>query len=338
MPLASDALRFLEPDIEYPYNAVLVLDKERSIRQYVAYMLDRTNRMFEYDGLPDTIPAYQLEMMLQTYGAVTICEATPIRPQYRLSTTKQGAEKGVYAFRPRWSSVPDIYLRPTAMIVANPVLSESMILEIGKDCEIIRNDTRCVGLLPMYFRYAEQLAENDISIRSAQINSRLKTIITVGTDREKESAEDYLKQLEAGELAVIAENTFLEGVKITNPGSAQPNGIIQLIELQQYLKASWFNEIGLNTNFNMKREYLSAEEIAANTDILLPLIDDMLYCREKACDRINTMFGLNISVRKNSSWENKARESEAEITNMESQADQKGGTDSDTKQSDNSSD
>ena len=105
----------------------------------------------------------------------------------------------------------------------------------------------------------------------------------------------------------------------------------------QYLKASWFNEIGLNTNFNMKREYLSAEEIAANTDVLLPLVDDMLYNRERACDRINAMFGTNISVHKNSAWENKMRESEAELAAMEEQTEE-GGSENDKEQSSNSSD
>ena len=70
----------------------------------------------------------------------------------------------------------------------------------------------------------------------------------------------------------------------------------------------------------MKREYLSSEEIAANTDILLPLVDDMLHNRETACERINAMFGLNISVHKNSAWENNIRESEAEIEAMENEA------------------
>ena len=79
----------------------------------------------------------------------------------------------------------------------------------------------------------------------------------------------------------------------------------------------------------MKREYLSAEEIAANTDVLLPLVDDMLTNRLAACERINAMFGTNISVHKNSSWENKARESAAEIDNMERESSQTGGEDKD---------
>jgi len=324
-------LRFLDED-DIQYKGVLILDKVNSIKQYVAYMLTRTNEMFEWEGLPDTIPAYMLERYLQVHGAVTICEATPKFTQYRLGATKSG----LYAFRAVFSQFPDIYLRPTGCIVANPALSESLNLTIGKDCEIIKNDTYAIGLLPLHYRYAEQLAENDVSIRSAQINSRIRTVIATGSDRERESAEEYLEQIEAGEIGTIAENSFLEGIKVHQAGSAPPNGIIQFIELQQYLKASWFNDIGLNTNFNMKREYLSAEEIAANTDILLPLVDDMLHNREKACERINAMFGTNISVHKNSAWENKTRESEAEIENMEKETE--GGESDDKSQSSDSSD
>lgn len=288
-------------------------------------MLARTNQMFEWSGLPDTIPSYMLERYLQMHGAVTICEATARETQYRLGATKSG----LFAFRAVFSDTPDIYLRPTGVIVANPAMSESLNLTIGKDCEVIKNDTFAIGLLPLHYRYAQQLAENDISIRSAQINSRIRTIIATHTDREKESAEEYLEQIEAGETGIIAESAFLDGVKVSQGGSAPPNAIIQFIELQQYLKASWFNEIGLNTNFNMKREYLSSEEIAANTDILLPLVDDMLFNRQQACERINSMFGTSISVEKNSAWLNKTRESEAELEIMEDQAE--GGNEGDSK-------
>lgn len=320
----KDGLRFLEEE-DTGYTKPLVLNKKSSVRQYVAYMLARTNEMFEWENLPNTIPAYMLEQFLQVHGAVTICKATPKFRQWRLSGLNDESTGNLYAFRAVFSNFPDIYYRPTGCIVANPALAESLTLTIGKDCEIIKNDTLAIGLLPLHYRYAEQLAENDVSIRAAQINSRIRTVIAAGTDREQESAEEYLKQIEAGEIGVIADNAFLKSVQVYAGGSAAPNSIIQFIELQQYLKASWFNEIGLNTNFNMKREYLSAEEIAANTDILLPLVDDMLHNREAACKRINEMFGTNISVKRNSAWENKARESEAEILAMESQTGNEGG-------------
>ena len=99
------------------------------------------------------------------------------------------------------------------------------------------------------------------------------------------------------------------------------NTIIQLIELQQYLKASWYNEIGLNANFNMKREYLSEEEIRSSTDVLLPLIDDMLRCREEAVSLVNSTFGTSIGVKKNSAWENKQDELDTEQEQKEADVD-----------------
>ena len=71
----------------------------------------------------------------------------------------------------------------------------------------------------------------------------------------------------------------------------------------------------------MKREYMSEEEIAVNTDILLPLIDDMYQCRQQAIAIINSIFGLNIEVRKSSAWANKEQEDMAALA----EASQSGG-------------
>ena len=62
----------------------------------------------------------------------------------------------------------------------------------------------------------------------------------------------------------------------------------------------------------MKREYLSEEELRSSTDVLLPLIDDMLRCREDAISVINSTYGTNITVKKNSAWENKQKELDTE--------------------------
>lgn len=287
-----------------------ILDKRDGINSYVRYMYDRTNQMFEYDGLPDTIPAYLLELYLQIYGCVAIARV----------------ESELYCLYGNVAGAPDPYNRPTLFVYANAGLGKSATLRIennlppfanreqwnsSEPCILFRNDTNCEGLLPLYARYATQLVENDISIRSAQINARQQTLIAASTDREKESAEQYIKNLESGKLSAVAENAFLTGIRAENVSTMSSNSIIQLIELQQYLKASWFNDIGLNANFNMKREYLSTEEIQASTDVLLPLADDMLRCRKDACDAINKLFGTNISVRKNSAWDNKEKEIEA---------------------------
>ena len=43
-----------------------------SLYDFKDKMLNRTNAMFTWDGLPDTIPAWILELYLQTYGNVKL--------------------------------------------------------------------------------------------------------------------------------------------------------------------------------------------------------------------------------------------------------------------------
>ena len=295
-----------------------ILDKRKSIYNYVLMMFDRTNQMFEYKGLPDTIPPYMLELYLQINGHIGWLEWNG----------------KLYALPGGWGGAPDPYYRPTIYIVANPALGGSHDCKIVNhlppfdetvwstkpDCVLMRNDTNMRGLFYLFSRYATELSENDISIRSAQINSRQQSIIAASTDREIASARAYIKALEDGKLeAVMDQAMATKGIRATNVSVQSANVIIQLIELQQYLKASWYNEIGLNANFNMKREYLSEEELTSQTDTLIPLIDDMLRCRKEAIEVVNSTFGTSISVEKNSAWENKQKELETEQEYKEAQ-------------------
>ena len=92
-----------------------------------------------------------------------------------------------------------------------------------------------------------------------------------------------------------------------------------LIEQEQYLKASWYNELGLNANYNMKREALNSAESTINNDILFPLIDEMLKQRQIACEQINALFGTDISVELDSSWKDNKKEEQAEIKSSDEQ-------------------
>lgn len=297
-----------------------ILNKTVSVRKYVWTMLNRTNQMFEYTGLPETIPKEILELYLQINGQCCITEVGG----------------NLFALPGGLGGPPDPYYRPTLYIAAIPGLrdgdhsfSKSMKIsnhldpfspvDYSGECILVKNDTLMEGMLYMLSRYATQLTENDISIRSAQINARAHVNITAETDSEAVSARAYLNALEAGKLEIIMGKAMMDSLNVQNISMNSANVIIQLIELQQYLKASWYNEIGLNANFNMKREYQSEEELQANTDVLLPLVDNMLECRKLAIEAVNKKYGTSISVDKNSSWENKQQERDVEQETKEAE-------------------
>lgn len=274
----------------------VVLDKDVAVTNYIRYMLDRTIRMFEYENLPDTIPQRMLELYLQTNG-------------YAFITKREG---DLYAFFGGLGGEPDAYYRPTICTVANPYLRFSENFKIDEDGVLMYSDSLLQGTLPIHQKYAVLLTENDITMRTASINMRLISILSVADDRTKESAMEFLRQIENGQLGVLVDgrNLLFDKENFTvapTVTTAVSNYMTQLAEYNQYLKASWYNEIGLQANYNMKRETLNSAETEMDSDVLLPLVDDMLNCRQLAIEKINEMFGTNISVRLNSAWEDRQK-------------------------------
>lgn len=262
-------------------------NKQKNLQHHVEYMLNRSNIMFEYKNLPDTIPARELEVLLQTNG---FCAFVKIDGDF-------------YVVNGGLGGLPDVYNRPTQIIVTVPYLKYNATLDIDKDCVIIPNDSMYIGLLPLYEKYCTILMENEITMILATVNKRVQNLLSANDDNTVESAKEFQKKVFDGELGVIAESQLFDSLKVNNSSNNSQVSMKDLFEFQQYTKASLFNEIGLSANFNMKRERLTANEVEANTDNLYPLVDDMLKCRRLALEKINEMFGLNIEVQFNSSWD-----------------------------------
>lgn len=262
---------------------------------HIDYMLARTHRMFKWDNLPDTIPDRIPELFLQINGHVCFTEVNG----------------DLYILTGGLGGPPDPYYMPTLYTVANPALNYSRSLKIGDECVVIPNDSMYKGLMPLFTRYAAAMTETELSIFIASINSRISEIISASDDDTKESAEIYLQHIQDGELGVIGESAFMEGVNVHAGNAGSVHTIIEdLIELEQYQKASWYNELGLNANYNMKRESINSGESQLNRDALLPLVDDMLQVRQEKIEQVNKKYGTDITVDLASAWE----DNEIEIT------------------------
>lgn len=282
-----------------------VKDKKSSARAYYRYLLTRLLRMFQYKNLPDTIPHEILDRYLFENGIACI--------------TKVNGE--LYVFYGNLGGPQDVYYRPTEFIISNPhIKTESGELftanvpvfpcdtpsQVGQPTKVegvlIRNDSDWLGLHPLISRYAYLMAENTLTLRTADVMLRVIALITAKTDKEQASALEYLKSIEKGELGLIGESAFHEGIELQSPPSNNGSYLTQFIEYQQYLKGSFYNEVGLSSNYNMKREAIGKGESTLDEDALLPLCDNMLVTRREDLAKVNEMFGTNIEVEFSSSW------------------------------------
>ena len=263
------------------------LEKQRNIGIENEITYNKTMAMFKYHNLPDSLPCYELENLLQKNGFACVAKV----------------ESELYAFDGGLGGEPDVYYRPTICTVANPALNLSKDFVINKDCVIVKNDSNLVGLSHTISKYNTLITENEITILIALINSRMSVIFSGSDSATKTSAEQYLNMIKQGKLGVISDNAFLESLSINMGNNTRNNVFEDLIRLNMYLKASLNNSIGLNSNTALKKERLITAEIDVNNTSLYPLIDDMLECRRIGVEKINELFGTEITVELNSSWD-----------------------------------
>lgn len=291
--------------------------KDDALSNYINYDLDRTSRMFKYDGLPNGIDPIRMELRLQQHGYLILLHLD--ESEFKDVPNVKKPESGVYALYGGVGGVLDLNQDFTLANIAHPLLKTSKELVIGEECVLLRNDTLMMGLLPLLERYGTQLVENDITLNIANIESRIISLITAGNDTGLESAKEFISKIVAGDLSVIHDSNFdVDGQVKTLPYSTSANNTItNLIEFQQYVKASKDNELGLSGNYNMKRESINSGEAQLGLESKMVLVDDMLACRKQAWEQANEMFGLNVIVDLEGAWQH--NHDELELADEEEQ-------------------
>lgn len=293
----------------------LLKDKDALRELYARYMFIRTSKMFEYENLPETIPQRELERLLQI-GSYAIIKKV---------------KDDLFAFYGGLGGQPNEYYQPTMYTIANPYLKE---FKVGKlddyikddsDAVLIWNDSEHIGLTPLSNLYASLLAESVMSLRVGLVMSRIPAVALANSDTVKESAEEFFAHIDDdGETKVIIGEELLTGLKgldIQSFNNSQNHSIKDIVEVIQYVKASWFNELGLDANYNMKRESINESEASLNEESLLPLVDDMLKQRQIGIEQINKKFGTNIKVKLSSSWGIQRKEIEQREEQKETEID-----------------
>lgn len=270
---------------------MLLKDKRMLIEFHFNSALSKTMKIFEYEGLPETIPQRELEKILQ------LCDFA-----YWLKKDEK-----IYVFWGGLGGQPNEYYQPTDFIVANPYLKFFKVVKVNEEGVLMWNDY--VHRNVLYFmmrRYAELMAECDITLRFGLINDRILSVFFASNDTLKAGVTQFMKDVEDGEKlgAIVGDDWKDEegGLNVKEYRKANSQDLKNIMELQQYLKASFLNDIGLQANYNMKRESINESESAMNEESLKPFVDDMLQNRQDALKKINEQFGTNITVRYSSSW------------------------------------
>lgn len=264
----------------------LIAYKQMLRRQHIKRLLNIMNTAFDYEGIPEEwdLNLRKLENYFQIMGFA--------------GASDENTDGKVREYQGGLGGECDAHYEPQILTVANPWDGTNKSLDQRKGEVVIGyNDSLRTGILPIIELYADLLTENTISIKLASIQSRAPALISAEDDATLEAVNKYIDDLVLGKLTATGENQFFEGIRVQPLQNGANQTIQNLIELHQYLKASELQELGINANFNMKREALNSAESALNTDALIPLLDDMLHCRQEFVDKLNKRYGTNITVK-----------------------------------------
>lgn len=97
----------------------------------------------------------------------------------------------------------DFYYRPRRFLLANPYYKESKDLEIGTECEIIKLTPDYMGIWDIISYYAEKMAQMDVAINTAIINSKFAYIVGAKNKAAAEVLKKLFDKVNSGEPAVF---------------------------------------------------------------------------------------------------------------------------------------
>lgn len=261
-------------------------EPEQMYHFYFTWLLSKLHEIFVWENLPESVDEAFMNNNLFLNGYITFVKVNG----------------KVYSIDCGLGGKPDEYYRPTEAIMANPILG-SHNYTIGKDCIVMwntKNDEEAIygvrGLGNLIHQTATLLTDNMVSINCAQVNTRIQALVVADSTAQKNSAELVMKDLYAGHPFKVLEDTMIDKIKV-NPITANPAAnISELVELHQYIIANYYNNIGIKTNYQMKKERMITDEINSLNDFLAVSLDAMLKARQIAVEKINEMFGLDIKV------------------------------------------
>ena len=289
-------------------------DKEKSLFDFYEQTLNKSLRMFTYVNLP--VPEIEFEKQLQENGYTIVFKYQD--KIYCNSGSLSGQENSPYN-------------QPTKAIINIPALNLSKTFSLESEAVLIKNDFLQVGLKPLILSKGTQIIENRLTMYLKNILGRAPFTITANSDKSILSAQTFINKLTNGDLAVIAEDSFLKDVNVNSLTQTGQANMQDLINYQTYLYGQLYSELGLPGLTHEKQERMLTSEIESQQATIRPLVDNMLECRKKGIEQMNKLFNGNTQVELDSIWNNikEKQESESPVPN-ETDSDQESNSDSET--------
>lgn len=273
------------------------LDKNILYQHFFRTLYNNASKVILLKGLPDDADKEFIMSQLLLVGRIAVFKT-----------------KGkTYFLNGHIGGIPDEYYYPTKVLIANPVLG-SFDLERDKEAVMVyltptdrildvpKPLTPIIygGLFSLISMVANILAECMTTVNTTLMNIRVHAIFTADTESAAKSAEIVLKSIYMGKPYSVVTSELLERLNV-NPLSEHglSTCLIETLEVCQYVLSLFWNGIGIDANYNMKRERLITAEVDKNIQSLIVPIQTILESLNDGFKKANDLFGINVEAIKN---------------------------------------
>lgn len=244
---------------------------------YEKYKLICVNS-FQWDNLPDGIQERHIENLLFDDGKAVFFKAPKMG--YMCLRCDNAGELNVYGDPLRYRATGfNYYLTLNA-----------------DDCVVIENNKLRLATAPFVTMYTNKLAEAERTM-DVNIKSCKTPVIFACDDNDLLSFKRIFQQVDGNVPAIFAD----KGLNIDSITSYQTGVEFLGKELMDYsntVENKLLTFLGLNNSPIDKKERSIVDEVNANNQLIESFADLQLEARKRACEAINNMYGLNISVKR----------------------------------------
>lgn len=253
-------------------------------REYIYYLyrlMELSMSMFEWKGLPDTVDARYLEMILFLEGKAIFFNDEDLAD-----------DKGGYlGLKFTYNGKLDFYNIPNRRrAYANNGYQRNL---TNDDSVIIWNNYLHTNSYPTVELFAKRLWELD---RIIDVNAKAQKtpILIQGSEQQQLTLKNLYMQYDGNQPVIFGDKSLdLRSLTVLNTNAPYIADKMYALKTQIWNEALTYLGIS-NTNFE-KRERLISDEVNRSQGGTVASRYSRLTARREACKQINKMFGLDVS-------------------------------------------
>lgn len=200
-------------------------------------------------------------------------------------------------------AVPIYFNQIDSMLVTNPVIGEYR-FDYGADDNAVvyltfldRMQLGC-GFWDLIDVVSDDLSENDLSVKMAQIVKRLPTVFVGKTDMDYAALNNMLQSITDGETDIVVQSPINDMVQRLDASDSKTQ-LSEFTEYQQYKLGQFYGMLGVNSVWNMKREAVAASENLTAGETARFNIADIAENLNQQLERVNALFGTEFHAKLN---------------------------------------